>query len=474
MTQNFPRVAALDNEKDELSAISVGLGQAGFWAMPFLFDAGELVPSPPQRALGIRLIFSDIHILAGNMSITQHVNAILTCIKKIIKSGPYGIIFWSKYPDEAKSAWAELLDRCSDHDVEAPVCYGLIDKNKVLDSTTHTFDAQALSNDINDVIRSCPTLALTMAWDDRVALAAINTTNRLYQMAVDSKPQPGESTAISAHLAHIPKWNALLSFLAAAAVGDEQAEKSPLYALDNALLPIVEDQLYSASLLETKSIDVPDEFRGSSLSDHIKEKGSKDRMGAASAAELNTLYLIENEISSSLDCAARGVVSKIIEADGEIFKGIFGKNRDELIASEFFMDKTASSAQAKSFLTEIVPCLVTLVAECDEVQNKVWTFRYLLGILIKNPESQDRRPLYYSSKKKEFSNDSIYSLGNIRLKGEGHDSLLLVSCSRFLATHSRNPISCTPAFRLRRPTLDELLHRYTVHARRPGVMRFFS
>jgi hypothetical protein len=159
-----------------------------------------------------------------------------------------------------------------------------------------------------------------------------------------------------------------------------------------------------------------------------------------------------------------------IDLNEPAFLHAFGAPPAELIKSEFLFGGAKDDVVAK-FLENVEPCLVTLVAECDEVQDKVGTFRYLLGALIKDPEAN--QAAYYSKNQKSFANNSIYTLGNIRLKGLEHDSGLLISCSKFYGVFSRNPIPGTPIFRLKRATLDELLHHYTTHARRPGVMRFF-
>jgi hypothetical protein len=120
--------------------------------------------------------------------------------------------------------------------------------------------------------------------------------------------------------------------------------------------------------------------------------------------------------------------------------------------------------------------IVELGPECDHVQGKVSTHRYLLALLV--PSALIGAFTGGAKGKKapdspRYRNESVLDAGKVSLKttapGEWH---LLVSCRCFMALASQNAIQGQPSFRLRRALIEEVAHRYVTYARRPGVMRF--
>ncbi|HBN8469791.1 TPA: hypothetical protein ACOJM5_001890 [Pseudomonas putida] len=447
MIPKFVRVAAVDNERDHLEKIHSALVSAGFWAMPFLYDLGSVKPLPPSPYNGVRIIFSDIHLVDGGMNnMAQQALAIIACLKKIVCDGPYALIFWTQFPQDAEQVFREILARTGD-DLIAPVGFGCIDKSLVLGLEENPERLPELLTQINVAIESCGALLLSISWEERVSQAAIRSTYRLFDLA-HQKAAGGS----------LEQWHQLLAYLAVEAVGEPQARRTPVSAMDAALLPILEDRLH------VSAEDV------APLNALLEEKIGAGT-GAVSKSSLNAHYLVSTLGNAAAFASSRGVVSVINKEGWDADQlELWGQTCNQVLVQEFFLSGQQNVDDA--LLGTLKPCVVTLTPECDDVQGKVGSFRYLLGVLI--PYSEAVRGRYYSKSKRQYSNLSIFDVGVLSVDvGDGvKDYCLLISCNRFFAKPTAELLNVEPKLRLRRATLEELSHHYATHARRPGVMRF--
>lgn len=450
MIPTHVRVAALDNDKEHLNKIYSGLARAGYWVMPFHFDAGALSPLPSSPNNGIRIIFSDIHLVEGQMfKMTTHAQALISCLKRIVSEGPYIVIFWTAHPDDATEVIREVRNRIGNEATPAPVYFGTIDKNNVLGGDDQDFNTENLVELINTEIAKCGPLLLSISWEERVFQAAVRSTHRLFELA---------QNGIDEDEAKLTAWHKLLGFLALEAAGEE-AKALPIKAMDLALLPLLEDRLQTSSIYAPKALQ-------DMLSNELGRKPE-----TISSSKLNTHYLVEViKNPKDVEPFRRGVVSSIdTERWDASYHEEFGGDWPELIRKEFLMNNAQNAEQIARL---IKPCLVTLTPECDDIQGKVGSYRYLLGALFKKDEVTSNA--YYSRSKNQYSNLSIFEIGIISVNDEDieTDYVLLVSCNRFLARPVRAVDSVTPIYRLRRSVIEELGHHYATHARRPGVLRF--
>ncbi|MBX8538336.1 hypothetical protein K5D51_01405 [Pseudomonas cichorii] len=448
MIPQFVRVAAIDNEQAHLDKIYSALVSAGFWAMPFLYDLGSVKPLPPNPYNGIRIIFTDIHLNDGGMNnMAQQAIAIIACLKKIVCDGPYFLIFWTKFPADAQEVFREIILRSENEELIPPVGFGCIDKGLVLDFEDNPGCLPELLSQLHQAVERCGALLLSISWEERVSQAATRSTCRLFDLA--HQQSSGDS---------LNTWHELLAYLSMEAVGESQAFKAPVAAMDAALLPILEDRLH----ISAENI--------AGLNNLLGAQFGKGQC-SVSKSSLNAHYLIsvlgkETEVLPS----NRGVVSVIDIKSWDInCLELWGASCSEVISREFFLPGQQCDGKV---LNSLLPCVVTLTPECDDVQGKVVSFRYLLGVLI--PYSSDLRSLFYSKSKKQYSNLSIFDVGVLSIDvGSGlQDYCLLVSCNRFFAKPTTDLLHVKPTLRLRRATLEELSHHYATHARRPGVMRF--
>lgn len=459
MIPQYSRVVAIDDNEDHLQKIVWGLGKAGFSAIPFHVDDGKLEAPPSQPLLGVRIVFTDIHMVGGAMTQSViHASNIIKCLKRIIAGGPYVLIFWSQYPGDTEEIQRLILERAEGAKLTPPIGFGSIDKKEVF-AASHSdildgFDAIKLRDLIFENIAEFKTLAVAISWEERTASAAARTTNRLFELVRDSG-QPSED------------WERLLAFLATEAIGQESAKKRLISALDSALLPLLEDQLQLIG--DEPTAPAEDLTR---LLSFIEEAGF-DCPKDVIKSKLNTSYLIE-EIppGADADSCSRGMVSCLGGSylNSGPFLNAFHYDVDTLIQKEFATRELSREEKSKVKLH-----IVELGPECDHVQGKIGTQRYLLSILVPSEiysafvGTAAGKPI----KSIRYKNDSIIDIGRVHLNHSTHGEYhLLISSRCFMTLPAKAAVHCTPKFRLRRALLEEVAHRYITYARRPGVMRF--
>lgn len=456
------RVAAIDDDEDHLQKIVWGLGKAGFCPIPFFFDDGKLENPPDQPLPGLRIVFSDIHMVGGGPQNEKlHAANIIQCLKKIVSDGPYVLIFWSQFPDESDRIIKLIQERAREAKLTPPIGYAAIDKKQVFNlapgNGSDAFDANKLRDLILEKIKDFKTLAVATSWEDRAARAAARTTDRLFGL-------------VKASATVTDDWEKLLAFLACEAVGQHEAREGLTVALDAALLPLLEDQL---SLIGNEPAPAKEDIQR--LLDIVSAEGGRECPAAVATSQLNTSYLIEEfGASAGTRMWARGTVTAL--GSGFInsgpFVNAFGHGDAALIRQEFATRDLDAEEKSATLLH-----VVELGPECDHVQGKVSTHRYLLALLVPGALIGAFTGVAKGSKKvpgsPRYRNDSVMDIGRLSLKttplGEWH---LLVSCRCFMALAAKTSVDGKAAFRLRRALLEEVAHRYATHARRPGVMRF--
>lgn len=454
------RVAAIDDNEDHLQKIVWGLGKAGFCPIPFFFDDGKLENEPLQPLPGIRIVFTDIHMIYGGVNNPKtHAANIIRCLRKIVGSGPYALIFWSQFPDDADSIAALIEARAAEAGLTPPIGHASVDKKEVFKVTEENgdeaFDPGKLRDLILDRIGGFKTLAVASSWEERVGQAGARTTNRLFDL-VKGAAQPAD------------EWEALLAYLACEAIGVDEARADLTKALDSALLPLLEDQL---SQMGGEPAAAAEDVQR--LIDRFPPGGRPPRPASTSVSQLNASYLIE-EVSQTESGRMwdRGMVYELGGAhlDSGAFVRSFGLAAGELIQEEFATRelKDEERRRAKLHVVEVGP-------ECDHVQGKMVTHRYLLALLV--PADLLDKFILKSKKSNNvrYSNESIHDLGEVALReAPGLTWHLLISCRSFMTLAAKTVVEGRCRFRLRRAPLEEVVHRYVTHVRRPGVMRFPS
>ena len=455
------RVAAIDDNEDHLQKIVWGLGKAGFCPIPFFFDDGKLEIEPPQPLPGIRMVFTDIHLTFGGANNDKtHAANIIRCLKKIVGNGPYALIFWSQFPGDADAIAALIAARAGDAGLTPPIGYAAVDKNEVFKVTPENgddaFDPGKLRHLILDRIRGFKTLAVASSWEERAAQAAARTTNRLFEL-VSGAAQPAD------------EWEGLLAYLACEAVGVDEARTDLTKALDSALLPLLEDQL---ALMGSQPAPSAEDVQR--LIDRVSAKDGPPRPTSIAVSHLNASYLIEE--TSQGDGSRmwdRGMVYELspVHINSGPFVRAFGHIDSMLIRQEF---ATRDLDDEELRLARLH--VVELGPECDHVQGKMVTHRFLLALLF--PASllgafTGKAKGKPSGGAPRYRNESVLDIGEIVMRDSPDTTWhLLISCRSFMTLAARTEVEGRCRFRLRRALLEEVVHRYVTHARRPGVIRF--
>lgn len=457
------KVIALDDVEDHLIKIIRGLGRAGFSVSPFFFDDGELEDVPKRLIDGVRIVFSDIHMSNGSHDPKINGATIAKCLRQIISPGPFVIIFWSQFPTDSTQVFNEVCARLEEAGHVAPIGYGAISKAEVLAlaENQNSFNLSELKKKIFEEVSKFQPLLFTAAWEDKVFRASAKTTNKLFSL-----------TSTYEVTSKLKEWGKLTAFLGAQAVGGLNARKNIQSAVDQALLPLVEDHL---SLMMGD-----DNVSADAILEYIKENGSVKRPVKISASQLHTGYLIE-AIESDFNSmgSIRGVVLELASSfvNSGSFINSFGYEKSELLKREFLNNQESLTVEESALIKLHV---VELGAECDHVNDKVSTYRYLLAVLVPsellNLFNGEGRKDRKEKGKLKFNNSSVIDAGCFSIKPNkdenAKDFHLLISCRCFMALAKGKSAAGVPRFRLRRALLEEVAHHYVTHARRPGVMRF--
>ena len=160
MKSSVPSIIVIDDERKHLDSLTKGLEHFGSPYLPLHFTGErEHMPECP----GVRLIFADLHLLGGPPgNHAKDFSVIGSLIENQIKpSGPYLLLLWTKYSDQAATL-REFLERLEG--VTKPVDVLPLPKEEYLDEEGHVTDMEALVGRIR---------SLTEGWLDRKGIAGL-------------------------------------------------------------------------------------------------------------------------------------------------------------------------------------------------------------------------------------------------------------------------------------------------------------
>ena len=456
----------LDDERDELWAVTQGLGTCGLPAIPHLIDAGKLVREPPEKYAGVRFLFTDLHVLGGGATkLEQHVAALAKFIQTLMKPTCYVLIFWSKYQDEVVDA-QKLLSKYLPTEY-APFAYETLAKEDAKNAADQDENVAGpasvdLCRQIKEIVDRYPQLKAIMNWEASVSKAAVETTNRLVA-SISKKTKDGECS-FTDHAS----VRAVLARMAQEALGLPHAPNAPTKGLTLALIPILQDLLERTndagskelrsflSIADESPITLPHAGLNSLLNDFFIHAESAD----VPALDRGSVIRLSDEYLTNAEGFSRDIGLSDIAGDWK-----------ESICREFvsnWKEKVAADRDniKKTLATNSVYA-VELSADCDYAQNKQRTQRFMLALFV---PSEQVRPTFYSKSKDSWANESIYSTPEITLGSIC--GRLLISCRVFIAKPHGIAVEGEAVTRLRKDVIDEISHVYTSHMRRPGKIAF--
>lgn len=432
-----PRIIVIDDEPKHLQGLVHGLNQYGAACLPIHFTSEQVI----RPCSLVRVIFADLHLSdlpSGNYN--QDFAMIGSLIEDIQPSGPYFVVLWTMYPEQASALHRFLAERL--RNVAKPFTVHKLDKNDHLDVEGNVKDPEMLVQAIEGIVTKQPQIGALLNWEERVLDGAADTLSSIMKMAESVPDRPGE------------ELGRLLRILAEGAVGRDHVEDDRFRAVNDALLPILADRLASMRLQESN-----DQL----WKDALKENNQKDILSEEKAAKLNRFLHIASLNNSQYERGAVITLPQVFIESG--FAQKFNIPEDEAAEKQFLFDLSKEDDHPLAWV------LVQTQAACDYAQSKPGPLPFYLGLYL--PESKVNK-IKTGKKKGE------------RMKGP--DALWCSPCfeheqqvqylhvnARFPVSLSREEVNQTSSlFRLREQLLNDLIYHLHGYGARPGIISFRS
>ena len=159
-----PRIISIDDESKHLAGLTEGLNRYGAACLPIHFTADtKNIPTCPH----VRVIFADLHLSGGPPTdYAQDFSVIGGLIEDTIKpSGPYFIILWTMYPEQADNLHDFLRQRLQG--VTKPYAVMALDKSGHLDADGTLKNPESLVEAIRNTVSGQSSLRALLNWEDR-------------------------------------------------------------------------------------------------------------------------------------------------------------------------------------------------------------------------------------------------------------------------------------------------------------------
>ena len=425
-----PRIIAIDDEPEHLEGLTKGLNRYGAACLPIHFTGDAAgIPMCPH----VRVMFADLHLNAGPaVEHTPHFAALGGLIEETIKpSGPYLIILWTKYPDQA----AKLFDFLKDRLERAPKPFAVreLDKSNHLGLWDSHETAESIVRAIERIVEEKPAFRALFNWEERVLGAATDTVSSIMELAnpVGKDVKPDKEVG------------RLLASMALGA-GGEHVDEDRFRAVSDALLPILADRIAAMRSREGDS----DLWQAA-----FKEADVENKLTHDEAAKLNRLLHIASPTGAN-KWSERGVVIALpARFSGGNFKKTFGLTQEEVADKQFKFEEFKTNDDQFRWV------LVQSQAACDYAQMRQGVLPFYLGLCQPTSNfSKDTPPAaVWSSPCFEFEKKAC-----------------------FLRVHAGFQVSLSPTarvvekplFRLREQLLNELIYRLHSYGARPGFISF--
>ena len=425
-----PRVIAIDDEPKHLEGLAQGLNRYGAACLPVHFTGEAAIPPCSH----VRVIFADLHLsggLPGNHA--QDFSMIGGLIEDTIQpSGPYFIVLWTMYPDQAAALHEFLAERLQN--VAKPFTVQALNKNDYLGPQGDVRSPEVLVEAIAKIVAEQPHLGALLNWEERVLGATADTVSSITEMAESAAKDAGPGQEVGR----------LLKSLAVEAVGSVHVEDDRFRAVNDALLPILADRIASM-----RSRGVDDELWQHALDGVDAER----QLTPDEAARLNRLLHIAPSTPDD-DGGERGAVIALPEEfRGEAFAETFDITSEEAAKNQFRCRQPGNNGDPVRWV------LVQTQAACDYAQSQPGPLPFHLGLCLPAARVRQGTPpaALWRSPCFEYENEA---------------SFLHVS-ARFQVSLPREKVrQAPPLFRLREQLLNDLIYQLHGYGARPGIISF--
>ena len=173
-----PRVIVIDDNVRHLGSLVSAMQRHGVACLPMHFlNTDNIKPCPD-----VRIIFSDLNLI-GRASDHTGQFAMLTALldDTIAPRGPYFIILWTQFPDQAAALQAYLDDNI--RNVTKPAAVRAVEKNRHLKPSGDVRDERELMAAIEALIAELPQVGALFNWENKVLRAAGDTISSVLSLA---------------------------------------------------------------------------------------------------------------------------------------------------------------------------------------------------------------------------------------------------------------------------------------------------
>ena len=424
-----PRVIAIDDESKHLQGLTQGLNRYGTACLPVLFAGqGAIAPCPHAR-----VIFADLHLSGGPPgNHAQDFATIGGLLEDTIQpTGPYFIVLWTRYPDQAVALRAFLAERLQD--VAKPFTVVALDKNDHLDAQGDVRNPEKLVDAIKQVVAEQPQIGALLNWEERVLGATADTVSSMSSMA-ETAAEDADTNA---------EVGRLLRSLAVASAGRDHVDEDRFRAVNEALLPILADRIASM-----RSREADDQLWQAAIGDVQAGAG----LSNVEIARLNRLLHIERSTEMITWTERGSVIPLPNRASGDKFRRHFGHEQDEAASRSFGCQNFDGNDARFRWV------LVQSQAACDYAQVRPGPLPFHLGLCLPAENARKGRlpAALWTSPRFEFHGETFLHVS--------------ASFQMPLPRTARN--IDTPLFRLREPLLNDLIYQLHGYSARPGTISF--
>ena len=426
-----PRIVAIDDNDAHLGGLAYGLSRSGIACLQIHFTGEPAGIEPIEPCPDVRIVFADLHLGTGTPSDhTTDFAVINSLLEETIKpAGPYFIVLWTLYPNEAPALRDYLNERLSP-EVTKPFDVCSLPKADHIDSGGSIKNQAKLVGAIGDIIQASPQVGAVIEWETQVLGAAGRTVSSILDLtSVSAGEQRGEEVG------------RILGRLAVEAVGRDHVERDHFRAVNDALVPILADRI-----ARTRTGQIDEELWQAALT--IPER--RTMASLERAAKLNRLVHIANP--KGVSATERGAVIPLPASYQEDFEDLFSITQPEA-ATRLFGCKDFRPSNAQ-FCWVLVQCS----AACDYAQSNPGAVPLYLGLDFPEGNRSSKKMLstWYSP---------VFEL-------DGQSRCLRVNAGCPLVLPSAVLRGATALYRLREQILNDLVFHLHTHGARPGMMSF--
>lgn len=457
---NMPSIVVVDDNQEELNNIQNAFFSAGIPCLPIRYISDHENSGIDHLAIdhiNPRIIVTDINLQEQpGAKAVNLVGPIAELLKKLVKTGPYALFFWSKH-DLLVDEIMILLEQRFFNELNLPMHYGCIEKSKF----SRPEKSEELKEHVKGLVAENKLFNAIFSWEQRVSNAAGEALSSLYKL---TRPLTLGNNQRYTNL-HISEMEKTLAIIGNQTLGEKNAKDYPSEALDSGLAPVVYDRLRVMSTTN-------DTWKGA-----IPELGVKLKTPDAMKAALNSFYHVET-VGEDFSKSCRGV---FVELNPETrhsskFHKKLGIDVNTLINEEFIkvlttkntQDDVARNAKVRD---DIILGFIEISAECDQAQRKTKLHRYALAALI---------PIEHVGAAKGEAHDGIYRLPEVLIDNKKY--VVKISFKYQIGTKPETMVSeeryinkwlGNPKFRLRNQILSEIAFRSAQYSSRPGIIGFY-